>query len=122
MELRDRVIYHQIHPVKLVLDPGSGLVAVILMWKQHPRAGVLVALAPPAIASFTLIRCADLRPQRCSALGRYAADVPLWTLVPRLTGYCILLFGAWRRRVPALIAGFVLAGAGLLPWRWFARR
>lgn len=122
MNLRDRVVYHQVHPAKLITDPLSGFLATILLWRRHVPSGLIVAILPPAAVSSLLIRRANLRPQRRSPLGHYAKAVPLWTLVPRLIGYAVLLGGAWQRNRLVCVVGVVLALLGLLPWRWLRRR
>lgn len=71
MTLRDRVLYHQVHPLKLATDIGTTLLAVPLLWQHNLALGLAVALAPPVVASALLLRFADLRPIASSRLGSY---------------------------------------------------
>jgi hypothetical protein len=37
MEFREKVLYHQIHPLTLLTDWGAGLVAIVTAWARGMR-------------------------------------------------------------------------------------
>lgn len=41
MTLRERALYHQIHPVKLAVDWSAGLVSAVLLWRHRLAAALL---------------------------------------------------------------------------------
>src|SRR5262245_758052 len=106
---RDKLLYHQIHPLKLLADWAAGALSFSLLWRHRLRAALLVQILPPISVSAALRGWADLEPQRRSALGRYVARsmTPAMQALRR-AGNGVMALGAWRRQ-PALLA------LGLLP-------
>lgn len=60
MELHDRLLYHQIHPVKLVTDAGTAAVAAICFWRHEPLLGAAVGFVPSVLVTAALLRWVDL--------------------------------------------------------------
>ena len=115
MNVRDRVLYHQIHPLKVATDVGTGLAALFFFRQHRLRNGLAVVLIPPAAVSFALIRWADLEPYRRSRAGRYIRRrMTGWAQALRLVGYGLMALGAWLRRPPFVALGL----AGIL-FGWF---
>jgi hypothetical protein len=120
MTLKERALYHQIHPLKLATDILTALVSLYLLWQQMFAVGLLVHFVPPVIASTLLIRYANLDKQAQSPFGRYVARHMTRTVeAVRLFGDLATVLGAWLHD-PLLIAlGFVVIVAawcnGLLP-------
>lgn len=120
MELAERVLYHQIHPAKLVVDVATALGAAALLWQHRLTAALCVGLVPPVVASAVLLRWADLEPYRASAFGRYVRRFMTRRVeFARLVGLVPLWLGAWVRR-PVVIA----VGAAWIVgcWLWGIRR
>jgi hypothetical protein len=69
---RERVLYQQIHPLKLATDSGVGFLSYYLLWQRRLGLGaaLLLQFLPAILVSGALIRWADLEPQRRSAFGR----------------------------------------------------
>jgi hypothetical protein len=114
MDNREKVLYHQIHPLKLLTDGSAEVVSLPLFWQHRLRPALVLHFLPPALASFALVSWADLEPYRRSAFGRYIAR----SMTPqmqalRFLGDLIMVIGAWRRR-PSII----LAGASLVLFGW----
>jgi len=106
MDLRDRILYHQIHPLKLATDWGTAFGAAALFWQHRAAPAFALGLIPPVIVSLVLIRWGDLEPYRESRFGRYVAR----TMTRRVEGarlFGLLPFwgGAWVRRPDILGAG-----------------
>lgn len=121
MTLRERVLYHQIHPAKLAIDWGAALAGVILLWRHRLAAGLLWGLLPPVLISLPfLVGIFDgaLARSRSSALGRYVARFMTRTMEGvRLVGLLGLWLGAWYR-VPLVIA----LGVALILVAWLRGR
>ena len=111
----EKLLYHQIHPLKLLADWGGAALSYYLLWRHHLRAALLVQFVPAVVASGVLIRWVDLEPQRQSALGRYVRQQMTPSMQAlRLLGNGVMTLGAWRRR-PALLA----LGLLLVLFGWF---
>lgn len=46
MTLQEKILYHQIHPIKLLTDWAAGFVLLYFFWERQLLAGLLVALVP----------------------------------------------------------------------------
>jgi len=68
---QEKTLYNQIHPAKLVIDIGSTVASVYLLWEKQLLAGIFAALLPPVIASAIIIMYSDLEKLRDSPLGQY---------------------------------------------------
>jgi len=109
MELRERVLYHQVHPLKLATDWLTAAVAAVFLWKHRLAWALIVGLAPAVVVSALLIRFADLTAYRGSRLGRYVAGFMTRKVeLCRFAGLAIAWGGAWLRLVPLLAAGVAL--------------
>ena len=109
MEFREKVLYHQIHPIKLLTDWGTGLAAAYLLWHHQLTAALLVGLVPPVVVSTLLLRWADLERYRASRFGRYVARyMTRATQLVRLAGLAFVWGGAWVRRPPWIAFGLAV--------------
>jgi hypothetical protein len=108
MTFSEKVLYHQIHPLKLGTDILSGPISLYFLWQHELILGLLLHFAPPVIASALVITFADLRRQQDSAFGRYIKRMMTRAIEAiRFGGDIIMVFGAWYRS-PALIAAGLL--------------
>ena len=114
VRLRERIILHQVHPVKLVVDWVTGFAATWLFWEKEIVLALLVGLLPSVIVSTYMISKTDLSRFRETPLGRYF-------LSPRtrpndqvrLAGLVIMWGGAWANSIPVAAAGLAVI---LLAW------
>ena len=103
MDFREKVLYHQIHPAKLVADVGASLASTYLMWHRRFVAAMLAAFVPAVLASVLVIRYADLERRKHSRFGRYMHRYIDWRVSAwRSLGQVVMWFGA-RYRVGKLI-------------------
>lgn len=113
MEPRDRILYHQIHPLKLLVDWGTAAVAAAFLWQHRLLPALLVGLLPPVLVTVALVHWADLEPYKTSPLGRYVAQFMSRGMeAVRLLGLAVAWIGAWTR-TPLLLflgVGVILAG------------
>jgi hypothetical protein len=120
MELRERVLYHQIHPLKLATDAATAFGAAALLWRHHLASGLILGLLPPLAVTAALLRWADLESYRTSRFGRYVSAFMTRRIeLARLAGMLPLWLGAWRRSLITMLAGVVwIVGC----WLWGLRR
>lgn len=119
MTLRERALYHQIHPLKLATDILATPPALALFWAHLLIPALLVTFAPSVVVSAALLRWGRLERQRDSAFGRYL--VRYMTPAAQATrsfALVVMCVGAWLRVwwVVALALALVLLawGYGLL--------
>jgi hypothetical protein len=99
MTREEKVLYHQIHPLKLFTDITAGFAALSLLRRHRLRAALPVALVPPVLSSILVIRYVDLEPYKRSAFGRYVERYMTREMEGvRLAGYLIMALGAWYSR------------------------
>ena len=113
-DLKERYLYHQIHPAKLAVDWASGLACLYPLWQHHLLLGLAVMLVPPPLASFVLIRFADLDRQKRSSFGGYVKRYMTRAAeAVRLLGMIIMAAGAWLHSPIAIAGGLLVI---LLAW------
>lgn len=119
MELADRVLYHQIHPVKLFADWSTAFIAAALLWAHRLTAALLIGFVPSIIVTAALLRWANLEPYRASRFGRYVRRFMTRRVeMARFAGLFLLWIGAWFQRPLAMVAGVVwIVGC----WMWGLR-
>lgn len=118
MDFREKALYHQIHPLKLLTDWASAVVAAYLLWQHHLLRALLVGLLPPAAVSALLIRYADRESSKVSRVGRYVRRYMTPAMeVLRLTGGVLFWVGAWLH-----MWVFALGGLALVVLAWMRGR
>jgi hypothetical protein len=96
MTPKEKILYHQIHPLKLLTDWVTGLFALYFFWHHQICAAVATALIPPVVVSWVLIKFSNLERQRASRFGQYIQRYMTRTMEAlRLVGYIIMAAGAW---------------------------
>ncbi len=108
----ERVLYHQVHPLKLATDIAMAIASLVLLWWHELVPGLLIAFVPPLVASAVLLRSADLERYRDSRIGAYLRRfmTPLAQAL-RLVGFGLAAVGAWEQQ-PVVILGGILLVAG----------
>jgi hypothetical protein len=113
MDLREKALFHQIHPLKLATDVTCGIASTWLMWRHELELALLVGFLPSVLVSAAMIRWMSLEAQRDSALGRYVAR---WMTpaaqAARLSGQLLMWAAAWARAPIGIACGLlVIVGA-----------
>jgi 4-hydroxybenzoate polyprenyltransferase len=111
---REKLLYHQIHPLKLGADISSSVASTWLLWRHELLLGMLVGWVPAIVVTALMVSRMELTRQRDSRLGRYVAHH--MTRVAegvRFGGQFAMWFGAWWH-APWLIA----AGVGVIIVGW----
>lgn len=108
MDARERVLYHQIHPLKLATDFGTAVGAVALLWRHHLVWALVLGFVPSVIATVALLKWADLEPYRRSAFGQYVATFMTHRVeAARFAGLLPLWIGAWFQSIVTVAVGFL---------------
>jgi len=113
MTFKEKQLYHQIHPLKLLTDVSAEIVSLYLFWHHVFIAGLLLGLLPPVIVSTIIITWVDLERYKQSAVGRYLKVhmTPL-AVTLRILGTIVSHAGAWYQ--PWLIP----LGEGIIVLGW----
>jgi hypothetical protein len=72
MTLREKFLFHQVHPAKLATDVLSAVISLYFFWQHQLVIALLTHFVPPPVASAMVIRFADLEPYKSSLLGAYS--------------------------------------------------
>jgi sorbitol-specific phosphotransferase system component IIC len=95
MDIREKALYHQIHPVKLFTDVSTSFVSLFLIWQHNQVAGLLIGIIPSIVISLLVIRFASLERIKQSPFGRYVARYMTNKMQAiRLLGQVVGWFGA----------------------------
>ena len=125
LDRRDKLLYHQIHPLKLATDITGGAVSTWLMWRHELALAMLIGWLPSIALTLAMLRWMDFERQRDSALGRYVAFHMTRTAgAVRFAGQGVAWLGAWLHAAWWIPAGAAIVVAGWtysLP-AWRARR
>jgi hypothetical protein len=106
MDRAERLLYHQIHPLKLLTDVGTAAAAAALLWAHQLVAALVIGLVPSILMTIALLRWADLDPYRRSRFGRYIRRFMTRRVeAARFAGLVPLWGGAWAHSPPLTLLG-----------------
>jgi hypothetical protein len=123
MTLQEKILYHQIHPLKLAADVGCEPVSLYFFWQHNLFLGLATHFAPPIAASLWLIGHTNLEAYKNSEGGAFLRHHMTRTIeVIRLLGDLLMVVGAWIH-LPSMIAlGVVIIvlawGSGFMRKAW----
>jgi len=121
--LKEKLLFHQVHPAKLATDIGAAIVSLYLLWQHQLVIGLLTHSIPPPIGSAAVIRFADLDSYKNTRLGAYLLRymTPI-AQAARLAGDLITVGAAWYQSFAGILFGLaVIAAAWSYGWvlgRW----
>ena len=107
MDFGEKVLYHQIHPAKLVADVSGSIVSTYLMWRRRFAWAMLAAFVPAIVASVLVIAYADLE----RSMNR---RVEAW----RFFGQVLMWVGAWYRVGKLIPIGWAIVVAAWVSGLW----
>ncbi len=114
MTRREKYLYHQIHPLKLLTDAGAGFGSLYPLWHHHLGLALVIMLVPPPLVSLLLIRFANLEPYRQSVFGKYVARSMSHLMEAiRLLGMIVIAIGAWDQSL-----WMIWVGCGVVLFAW----
>jgi C4-dicarboxylate transporter len=122
MTLSEKILLHQVHPLKLATDIGASIVSLYFLWRHQLLIGLLTHFIPPPIGSAAVIAFAKLEPYKHSSLGSYLVRyMTPAAQATRLAGDLITVVAAWYQSLGGLIFGLAIIIVawtyGLLPLR-----
>ena len=112
MTLKEKLLFHQVHPAKLATDIGAAIVSLYLLWQHQLVIGLLTHFIPPPIGSAAVIRFADLETYKNSRLGAYLLRymTPI-AQAARLAGDLITVGAAWYQSFAGILFGLAIIAA-----------
>jgi hypothetical protein len=119
MTRAEKLLYHQVHPFKLLTDVSTSFASSSLLWQGRWLPAAIVALLPSIVVSAWLVAQADLTRYARTPLGRYVAKYMTRKMeVVRLSGQVVMWIGA-AAHVPWLLPlGFMLVVFGWSSALW----
>jgi len=120
--LKEKFLFHQVHPAKLATDIGAAIVSLYLLWQHQLVIGLLTHFIPPPIGSAAVIRFADLDSYKNTRLGAYLLRymTPL-AQAARLAGDLITVGAAWYQSFAGILFGLAVIAAAW-SYGWMLRR
>ena len=114
MNKSDKYLYHQIHPLKLVVDWLMAITSLYFFWTHQIFLGLTILFIPPIIATVLIIRFVSLEKQKFSSFGRYiATSMTKPVQGVRFLGMFIMVIGAWSHFPLVILGGLAVI---LLAW------
>ena len=122
MTLKEKLLFHQVHPAKLATDIGAAIVSLYLLWQHQLVIGLLTHFIPPPIGSAAVIRFADLDSYKNTRLGAYLLRymTPI-AQAARLAGDLITVGAAWYQSFAGILFGLAVIAASW-SYGWVLRR
>jgi hypothetical protein len=120
MTRAERLLYHQIHPLKLLTDVTTSFASSWLLWQAQWWWAAAVAWLPSLLMTAALVGSANLEPYRDSEIGHYAARFMTQRRITalRFGGQAIMWAGA-AAQIPWLLpAGFMVVVYAWLNGLW----
>jgi hypothetical protein len=95
MTLREKILYHQIHPAKLLTDCATSFASSWLLWEARWTEAGLVAFLPSITATLILLFFVQLERFRDTPLGHYVHRTMTRKIeAARLAGQVVVWGGA----------------------------
>ena len=112
MTPKEKQLYHQIHPLKLLTDISAEIISLSLFRRHKLVAGLVLGIIPSVIVSAIMIKWVNLEKYKQSASGRYLkVNMTPFAVTLRVLGTVVSHIGAWYQpRLIPLGEGIVLLG------------
>ena len=113
MQLREKVLVHQVHRAKVAADVTASVVSGVLLWHGRPKVALAVRVLVPVAGSGAVLALADLDALARTRRGQYVlAHMPPSAQAVRLAGDALMGIGAHRRSRVLLVMGAALIAGG----------
>lgn len=113
MTLKEKSLYHQIHPLKLATDIGCEPLSLYFFWRHDLGLGLATHFLPPIAASLVLICWGDFEAIKRSRAGACLRRHMTRTIEAiRFAGDMVMVLGAWLHRPSLIIMGLVVIVIG----------
>jgi hypothetical protein len=115
LSVAERVLYHQVHPLKLATDISTAVASLALLAEHRPAVALAVMFVPSIIASALLVRFGNFSKTHKSHAGAYLRPYMTKTMQGvRFLGMGIASVGAWVH-----LWWLLPVGAAVILWGWF---
>jgi hypothetical protein len=109
MTLKEKILFHQVHPAKLATDVGAAVISLYFLWQHELAIGLVTHFIPPPIGSAAVIHFADLERYKASRIGADLAQYMTPTAqATRLAGDLITVVAAWYQSPAAIASGLAI--------------
>jgi hypothetical protein len=104
MTRAEKLLYNQIHPLKLFTDFSTSAISSYFLWQHLLVPALLVGFLPSIAITLALVLFADLEPYKASRFGHSVGmHMTRAITLQRITGQLIMWLAAYQH-APALIA------------------
>lgn len=109
MDLKEKKLYHQIHPLKLLTDWITGAISLYLLWFHQFIMAFIVMFIPAIVISFVVIRYVNLEKLKTTSLGNYMrVSMTKAMEVVRFLGFAIAALGALYHFIWVILCGIII--------------
>lgn len=109
MNFKEKALYQQIHPLRLITDWGSGLYACYCFWDQQMLLGIAMMFVPSLVVSLFVTRFGDLEKLKNSSFGKYYQRIYSKSIdLIRFIGFIIMAAGSWIHQWELLFGGLAI--------------
>lgn len=109
MTVKEKTLYHQIHPAKLATDSSAAIISLYYFWQHHLALALGFHFLPPIIASYIIIKYVSVETQKKSGFGRYIKNHMSHKMEGlRFSGDIIMVIAAWYHSGTGIFFGLMV--------------
>ena len=109
MNLQEKNLYQQIHPIRIATDWLSGFYACYLFWQHEPIPALVMAFIPSLVVSLFVVKNSDLEKLKNSAFGRYYKRIYSKSIdLVRFAGFVVMSVSSWYQEWSGIILGVLI--------------
>jgi hypothetical protein len=123
MTIQEKILYHQIHPLKLLTDISTSIASTYFLWEHNLFCFFILFLPPSLLITILLLKYANLEKQKNTHMGKYILKYmsPGIQMV-RLFGQVVVWVAAWFQAPSFIAVGVMIIllawGEGLMSKRY----
>jgi hypothetical protein len=116
--LPERMLYHQVRPLKLATDFSTAIASLLLLGRHQLGLALAVMWIPSVLVSAALLRFGDFSAIRDGAIGAYLRRYMTRNMeAVRFLGLGVAAVGAWVHLAwPIVLGAMLVAGGWFGPW------
>ncbi|MFT3708485.1 MAG: hypothetical protein QM817_12605 [Archangium sp.] len=119
MTRKERLLFHQLHPLKLLTDFTTSFASAWLLWEARWWEALAVAFLPSFVVTGLLVTFAELDGLQRSPMGRYvSAHMTRAATSVRIAGQIVMWLGAIAHVSWLLPLGLMIVIFGWLRGLW----
>jgi hypothetical protein len=123
MTSKEKLLYHQIHPLKIGVDVTTSLITTYFAWHHNVVWFLILFIIPSIIITILLIRYADIERLKDSAFGKYVGQHMTKAIEAiRFAGQIVMWSAAWFHLPLLIVVGFFIIIGGWLNGQFYKRR